>query len=146
MSTQRRSGATKEVETRHSAENRPHIAGVAVREADLEPVEGIRRIAGLFRGMAVILLILAALQIFFAITESVQMSIGIVIAEVVRLVIFAGLLWGGGDLAVLAIKSHYDLRATRILTARLAYMMRQIGEADGTLPPASEATIADRET
>jgi hypothetical protein len=143
--TQRRSGATKPVETRNSVEDRPHMAGVAVREDDLESVKGIRAIAILFRGMAIVLVILAALQAFLAATESVPMSPGVVVAEVVRLLIFAGLLWGAGDLAVLAVKSHHDLRATRILTARLAHMIRQVGEADGKLRPASETTRADRE-
>jgi hypothetical protein len=142
----RRSGATALAEERHEPENRPYIAGVAVREDDLESVKGIRTIAVLFRGMAMILIVLAGLQVFFAATSTVPLSVGVVSAEVVRLIIFAGLLWGAGDLAVLAIKSHHDLRATRILTARLAYMARQIGEKNGTLLPASETSRADRET
>src|SRR3954464_10127760 len=91
-------------EHRHEPEDRPYIAGVAVREDDLEPVKGIRTIAMLFRGMAVVLVILALLQGFFAVTSTVALSVGVVTAEVVRLLIFAGLLWGAGDLAVLAIK------------------------------------------
>ena len=58
-------------------------------------------------------------------SSTVPLSIGVLFAEAVRLVIFAGLLWGAGDLAVLWVKSHYDIRATRILVARLAYMMRR---------------------
>lgn len=38
--------------------------------------------------------------------------------------VFAGLLWGAGDLANIAIKTHYDIRAARILLARQTYMMR----------------------
>ena len=133
------------VEHRHETERQANLAGVPVREEDVEPMKGIRRIAVLFRGMAIILLLLMGLQIFFAVTSTVPLSVGVVAAEAVRLMIFAGLLWGGGDLAVLFVKSHYDLRATRILTARLAHMARQIGEADGKLPPASDGTRADRE-
>ena len=122
------------------------LAGVVVREEDIEPVKGIRLIAGLFRGMAILLLALMVLQVFFGLTSTVTMSIGVLLAEAVRLIIFAGLLWGGGDLAVLWVKSHHDIRATRILVARVAYMMRQMGEADGTLPAAGSGSRADRQT
>lgn len=122
------------------------LAGITVREEDIETVKGIRAVAVLFRGMAILLLLLAAVQALSAVTSTVQLSIGVVAAEEVRLIIFAGLLWGLGDLAVLWVKSHYDIRATRILVTRIAYMMRQMGEADGKLPPASEGTRADRET
>jgi hypothetical protein len=85
-------------------------------------------------------------QVFFAVTNTIPISPGVLVAEAVRLVIFAGLLWVIGDLAVLWVTSHYDIRATRILTARIAYMLRQIGESDGSLPPASAASRDDRQT
>lgn len=133
-------------EQRRDSHDRPILAGIAVREEDIETVKGIRAVAYLFRGMAVLLLLLAAVQVLSGLTSAVTLSPGVLFAEVVRLVIFAGLLWGAGDLAVLWVKSHHDIRATRILVTRIAYMMRQMGEADGKLPPASEGTRADRET
>ena len=126
-------------------ENRPVLAGVVVREEDVEPEKGIRAIAILFRGMALLLLFLMVVQVFFAVTSTVPLSVGVVFADAVRLVIFAGLLWGGGNLAVLLIRSHHDLRATRILTARLVHMVRQIGVSSGQLKP-DEGTRADRQT
>lgn len=133
-------------EQRDVTEDGPTIEGVRVREDDIESVRGIRAIAWLFRGMAVLMLLLMAVQVLSAMTGAVPLSIGVVVAEAIRLVIFAGLLWGFGDLAVLWVKSHYDIRASRILLARLTYMVRQIGEADGRLPAAREGTRADRET
>ena len=131
---------------RGPSHDRPILAGVTVRDEDIEPVKGIRAVAFLFRGMAVLLLVLMVLQVISALSSTVPLSIGVLFAEAVRLIIFAGLLWGAGDLAVLWVKSHYDIRATRILVARLAYMMRKMGEAEGTLPPASAGTRADRES
>jgi hypothetical protein len=93
--------------------------------------------------MAVVLILLAAVQAISAITAAVPLSIGVVVAEEVRLIIFAGLLWVIGDLAVLWIKSHYDIRATKILVARMEYMMRMVNEADGKLPP--DGARSDRE-
>jgi hypothetical protein len=125
---------------------RPTMAGITVREDDIEQVKGIRAIAYLFRGMAVLLILLMILQVISGLSGAVPASPGVLFAEAVRLVIFAGLLWGAGDLAVLWVKSHYDIRASRILLARMAYMMRESGEATGTIKPASETSRADRAT
>jgi hypothetical protein len=136
--------ANPDADKRHESDDRPSIGGVSVREDDIETVKGIRAVVYLFRGMTVLLLLLAAAQAISAITSTVPLSVGVVVAEEVRLLIFAGLLWVIGDLAVLWIKSHYDIRATKILVARMEYMMRQIGEADGKLPPVDGART-DRE-
>jgi hypothetical protein len=120
---------------RRASAERPQIAGVVVREDDIETVKGIRAIALLFRGMAVLLLLLMAAQVVFGLTSSVPLSPGVLFADAVRLIIFAGLLWGGGELAVLWVKSHYDIRAQRILTARIAYMLQQeLGGRPGRAP------------
>ena len=134
-----------DTDQRQESHDRPSIGGVTVREDDIETVKGIRAVVYLFRSMAVVLLVLAAVQALSAITATVSLSIGVVVAEEVRLIIFAGLLWVIGDLAVLWIKSHYDIRATKILVARMEYMMRTMAEVDGKLPP-SEGARSDRET
>lgn len=131
---------------RRDSQDRPTMAGIVVREEDIEQMKGIRFIAWLFRGMAVLLIVLMVLQLLSGISGAVPASPGVLFAEAVRLVIFAGLLWGVGDLAVLWIKSHYDIRASRILLARLAHMVRESGEATGTVKPASETSRADRST
>lgn len=133
-------------EQRRDTQDRPMLAGIPVREEDIEPVKGIRAIAYLFRGMAILLLLLMVAQLLSGLSGAVPASPGVLFAEAVRLVIFAGLLWGVGDLAVLWVKSHYDIRASRILLARMTYMMRQAGEAAGTVKPSSETSRADRET
>jgi hypothetical protein len=109
----------------------PNIDGVPVREDDIEPVKGLRTIAVIFRGLSIILLVLMVLQAFFAATSVAPLSPGVVVADAVRLIIFAGLLWGAGDLAVLFVKSHYDLRATRILMARVAHALERGDRLDG---------------
>lgn len=139
------------MQTSPATEHRRHIepqsklGGVTVREEDIEPVKGIRAIAILFRGMSILLLVLMVLQVFFGLTSTVPMSVGVLFAEAVRLIIFAGLLWGAGDLAALWVKSHYDIRATRILTARIAYMVQQIGASSGTVRP-NGGTSPENET
>jgi hypothetical protein len=122
--------ATISLEHRHNTSEQPTLGGVPVREDDIESDNAIRAIARLFRGMAILLLVLAGVQIVTAVTATVALSIGVLGADVVRLVIFAGLLWGVGDIAVLIVRSHYDVRATRILVARVEHLLKvQAGTA-----------------
>ena len=114
----------------------PYIYGVAVRDHDIEPVAGLHWVAVLFRVMAVLLLLLMVAQLALGLTSTVELSYGVLFAEAIRLLIFAGLLWGFAALADLFVKSHHDLRASRILLARIAYRLREDPQA---VPPAEEA-------
>jgi hypothetical protein len=127
-------GTATPPEKRFDVEDRPMLAGVAVREDDIEPVKGLRTIAVLFRGMALLLVLLMILQVIFGLTSTVPISIGVLLADAVRLLILAGLLWAAGDLAVLWVKSHHDLRATRILITRIAYMLQHAVKSNGRVP------------
>jgi hypothetical protein len=104
---------------------RPVMAGVPVRPEDIEPTVGLHGVAKLFRVLSGLLLLLMALQVLSGLTGTVEISYGVLFAEAVRLIIFAGLLWGAGDLADLYVKSHHDTRATRILMARLTYRVSE---------------------
>ena len=87
--------------------------------------------------MSGLLGLLVVLQVFSGLTGAVEISYGVLIAEAIRLVIFAGLLWGAGDLAGLFVQSHYDLRASRILLERLTHL---VGQPPGhpSTPPVDE--------
>ena len=113
---------------------RPMLAGVQVREEDLEPQKGLHFVSVLFRALAVLLLLLMLVQLAFGLGNQAPGSIGLLIGDSVRLLVFAGLLWGAGDLAGLLIKTHYDVRAGRILLARQTYMMKQMAQAAGQVP------------
>ena len=119
----------------NGAAGRPVLSGVPVREDDIETVAGLHWVAWLLRGLAVLLFLLMIVQIALGVTSTVDISYGILFAEAVRLLIFAGLLWGAGALADLFVKSHHDLRATRVLLARIAYRLReQSGEGSTSTP------------
>src|SRR5882762_6478338 len=90
------------------------MAGVPVRDDDVEPTRGLHSVAILFRIMAGLMGLLLVVQIVNGVTSAVPISFGVLVAEATRLIIFAGLLWGAGDLADLFVKSHCDVRATRI--------------------------------
>lgn len=97
----------------------PVLAGVPVRADDIEPTRGLHSIAILFRVLAGLLGLIIVLQVANAATSADGVSYGALLAEVIRLAVFAGLLWAAGELADLFVRSHHDLRSIRILLARL---------------------------
>lgn len=103
----------------------PKLVGVPVRDDDIETTVSIHWVAILFRVMAGLLFLLMVMQIALGLTSTVEISYGVLFAEAVRLLIFAGLLWAAGALSDLFVKSHHDMRATRILLARIAYRLRE---------------------
>jgi len=115
-------------------DGRPIMAGVQVRPEDVEPAKGVHWIAVLFRALSALLLLLMVTQVVIGLTGAVAISYGVLFAEAVRLVIFAGVLWGAGDLADLYVKSHHETRATRILMSRLVYRLA---------PPRDEAALVE---
>jgi hypothetical protein len=139
-------GQTVGADHRRPANDRPVMAGISVRGEDIEPTKALRSVAIMFRGMAILLIVLMVMQAVFGWTSVVPVSPGVLLADAVRLIVFAGLLWAVGDLAVLGVKSHYDLRATRILMARVAYMVREMGESTGHIRRGDAGTRADRES
>ncbi len=106
---------------------RATLGGVPCRDEDIEPTRGLHWVSILLRIMAGMLLLLMVLQVVNGLTSTLEISYGVLAAEAIRLVIFAGLLWGAGDLADLFVTSHCDLRATRVLLGRIAQL---IGPAD----------------
>lgn len=127
-------------ERRHAAPAaKPILAGVSVRPGDIEPTQGLHSVAILFRVMAGALILLMVLQVVSGATSAVEISYGVLIAEAIRLVIFAGLLWGAGDLADLFVKSHFDLRASRILLGRITHLLGEESATPGN-PRHGDAT------
>ena len=105
---------------------RPAAAGprMQVRAADLEPYIGLKYLSRLFKLMAIVLILLLVSEIITGLVTNGIEALPTLLGEVSRLVVFAGLLWGSGDLAILLIDMGHDLRATRILIGRqLAHSM-----------------------
>ena len=116
---------------------RPMLAGVEVREEDLEPTKGLEVATTVVRVAAAVVLLLAFVQFGYWWFDRPPggVGMGLLIGDTIRLIVFSALLWAGADLAAVMIKTHYDIRASRILMARQTYMMKQMGVAKGALPP-----------
>jgi hypothetical protein len=113
-------------ERRHAdlAEGPPPAA--RVREEDLEPHEGLRYIARLFKVLAILLILLLIGEVVIGLVQEGGDAIPTLLVEATRLIVFAGFLWGAGDLALMLIESNHDLRATRILMGRLNGKMERL--------------------
>jgi hypothetical protein len=95
-----------------------------VRASDIEPYTGLRYLSKLFRFMAVILLLLLIAEIATGVYTQGSAAVPTLLGEASRLIVLAGVLWGTGDLAHLLIDVGHDVRAARILVARVAHVAR----------------------
>jgi hypothetical protein len=121
----------RDTERRHAREEGPP-PDAKVRDEDLEPHEGLRYIARLFKVLAILLILMLVFEIFIGLAQQGGDAIPTLVVEATRLIVFAAFLWGAGDLALMMIESNHDQRATRILMGRLnAKMQRMVDiEAD----------------
>lgn len=116
---------------------RPTLAGIEVREADLVPMPGLNFVALVFRVSAVVILTLAAWQFgdWWMDRPPGNVGMAVLVGDTIRLVVVAALLWAASHLAGLLIRSHYDLRASRILLSRQTYVLRQMAIRSGAIAP-----------
>lgn len=122
-------------EHRRGAEATPPAPAIArVREDDLEPHEGLRYIARLFKVLAILLAFLLIAEVAVGLQQEGTAALMPLLIEGTKILVSAGFLWAAGDLAIMFIESNHDLRATRILLGRLnGRIDRYLGDA----PPAA---------
>lgn len=115
---------------------RPTLAGVDVREEDLVRMPGLNFVAGVFKVSAAVILVLAVWQFIDWWIDRPPGNVGLalLVSETIKLIVNAALLWAASNLAALLIRSHYDLRAGRILLARQSYVLKQIAIHLGAVP------------
>ena len=107
----------------------PPVEG-RVRDEDLEPHEGLRYIARLFKVLAILLILMLIFEVVIGLVQQGTEAIPTLVVETTRLIVFAAFLWAVGDLALMLIESNHDLRATRILMGRLNTKMQRLTEIE----------------
>jgi hypothetical protein len=98
-----------------------------VRGTDLEPYITLRYIAKLFKVLAVLILIMLAGEVVTGLLIDGTGALVTLIGEGTRLLVMAGLLWAGGDLALLLIDAGHDIRVARILLGRINTQLHATG-------------------
>jgi hypothetical protein len=126
-----------------------------VRASDIEPYTGLRYLSKLFRFMAVILILLLVAEVATGVYTQGSASIPTLLGEASRLIVLAGVLWGTGDLAHLLIDVGHDVRAARILVARvlanskpsltLSRSPAAVGRVERTTETVIRPRLADRD-
>ncbi|HEX6069230.1 MAG TPA: hypothetical protein VFZ18_05385 [Longimicrobiaceae bacterium] len=105
-------------------------AEATVRDEDLEPHEGLRYIARLFKVLAILLLLMLIFEVVIGLVQRGGEAVATLVVEATRLIVFAGFLWGAGDIALMLIESNHDLRASRILLGRLNGKLKRLTDLE----------------
>lgn len=113
-------------ERRHREEEEKLPPDARVRDEDLEPFAALRYIARLFKLLAVLLLFLLAAEVVLGLVQVGVAALANLLIEATRILVFAGFLWGIGDMALMLIETNHDLRATRILVGRLHNQLERL--------------------
>jgi hypothetical protein len=97
----------------------------------LEPHASLRYVARLFKWLAALLLLLLVAETVLGLVQQGQQALPVLLVEATRLIVFAGVLWAFGDIALMLIESNHDLRATRLMVWQLNALMKMRMENEG---------------
>ena len=117
------------------------MAGTTVRKTDIEPYTALRWVGSLFKGAAVFLGVAVIAEFIAGLRMEGTAALSILLGELARTAVLAVVLWGGGDLVRLLVHLGHDIRAQRIMLARVAYRLRRDAITGGR--PAEELDAAD---
>ncbi len=101
-----------------------------VRGEDLEPYVTLRYIARLFKVLAVLMAVMLIGEIVTGLATEGQAALMTLLGEATRLLVLAGLMWGGGDITMLLIDAGHDLRVARILLGRINSAVHRSDDSD----------------
>jgi hypothetical protein len=99
-----------------------------VRSQDLEPYVTLRYIARLFKILAVLMVVMLLGEVVLGLTREGGEALPTLIFEITQMLVLAGLMWGGGDLALLLIDLGHDIRVARILLGRINHEIHRRGQ------------------
>lgn len=113
----------------------------SVRETDLEPYTALRWVGTIFKAAAIFLLVAILGEMVAGLRIEGSGALPILLGELARTLVIAVVLWGAGDVARLLIDIGHDIRAQRILLARVGYRLRPPGSTEVESP--EQAAAAD---
>lgn len=109
----------------------------AVRQSDIEPYTALRWLGTLFKSAAVFLLVAIIGEFVAGLRFEGMQALPVLLGELAKTMVLAVVLWGAGDLVRLLITVGNDIRAERILLARLVFRTPNPQGSDpvGETPP-----------
>jgi hypothetical protein len=108
----------------------------SVRQTDLEPYTALRWVGTLFKAAALFLAVAIVAEFVAGLRAYGMATLPTLLGELARTIVLALVLWGGGDLVRLLIQLGHDIRAERILLARLVHRTPM---PDGVAPAGARA-------
>lgn len=103
-------------------DNRQDVKPTAsVRRSDIEPYTALRWLGTLFKAAAIFLVVAIIGEFMAGLRFEGTRALPILMGELARTAVLAVVMWGAGDLVRLLITVGNDVRAERILLARLVY-------------------------
>lgn len=99
---------------------RDSFGPASVRDADIVPYAPLLQVSRLFRFASKVVLVALVLEVVARLAGQGAEALLPVIAETIRGVILAAILWGAADLMVLLVGIGGDARASRVLLGRIS--------------------------
>lgn len=91
-----------------------------IRADDMEPYVALQYVARLFKISALVVIVALTAEIVAGIALEGAGALLPLIAELIRGVVLAAILWGASDLTLLFIDIGHDVRAARVLLGRIS--------------------------
>lgn len=107
----------------------------SIRQGDIEPYTALKWLGTLFKSAAVFLFVAILGEFVAGVRFEGMKAMPVLLGELSRTTVLAVVLWGAGDLVRLLITVGNDIRASRILMARLVFRTPSPRNADGVAIP-----------
>ncbi len=115
--------------------------------AILEPHASLRYVGTLFKVLGVVVFLIIVAEVLLGVRADGVQALPVLLLEVAQLLVIAGLLWGGGDIARLILETNHDIRASRIMLWQLTQLqrmeLRRVGVEVAPVGPAMTAETLD---
>lgn len=92
----------------------------AIRAEDTEPYLALQYVARLFKIAAMVVVVALCAEIVAGLMLEGAGALLPLMAEIIRGVVLAAIMWGAGDLTMLLIDVGHDVRAARVLLGRIS--------------------------
>lgn len=100
----------------------------AIRAEDTEPYLALQYVARLFKIAAMVVVVALIAEIVAGLALEGAGALLPLMAEIIRGVVLAAIMWGAGDLTMLLIDVGHDVRAARVLLGRISARATASGE------------------